>query len=431
MTSLALARAYLDSQAGREFLQKLYGDGERILTAQRKRILSLARRFEREFPDHQDFEICSAPGRTEIGGNHTDHENGRVLAAAINLDALGIAARNDGNSIRVHSQGYEPVEIYLDALEPNPRERNTSQALVRGICKYLHQQGYQIGGFDACITSDVPAGSGLSSSASFEMLVAEIVNVLFNDGQLDPLAMARAGHFAEVEFFGKPSGLMDQVTSAVGGFMAIDFADPALPTVQQVNFGLASSEYELVIMETGGSHAGLTSEYAAIKEDHRAVARFFGVSVLRDVEQRKFWNSLPILRREVGDRAVLRAFHFFEENRRVEEQVEALNSHNFGRFLALVNESGQSSWTLLQNCFSCKTPTDQSIPLALALSAQILGKRGAWRIHGGGFAGTMQTFVPRDLLGEYVKGMERVFGRGACRRLEVRPMGAVRFPVQE
>ncbi len=431
MTSLAQTRAYINSKTGKEFLQKLYGGREKILLAQRKRYLSLVRRFEGEFPNHRDFEICSAPGRTEVGGNHTDHENGRVLAAAINLDALGIAARNAGKSIRIQSQGYEPIEIYLDALEPSARERNTSRALVRGICQYLHQNGYQVGGFDACITSDVPAGSGLSSSASFEMLVAEVINVLFNNGQLDPLTLARAGHFAEVEFFGKPSGLMDQVTSAVGGFVAIDFADPALPTVQQVNFDLTTNEYELVITETGDSHAGLTSEYAAIKEDHQAVARFFGVSVLRDVDQCKFRDSLPKLRREVGDQAVLRAFHFFEENRRVAEQTLALDCHDFERFLALVNESGQSSWMLLQNCFSCQTPTDQGVPLALTLSAQLLGKRGAWRVHGGGFAGTVQAFVPRDLLEEYMGGMERVFGRAACCRVQVRPVGAIRLPVQE
>ncbi len=429
MSSLLQTRAFLESNAGQEFLLGLYGDCVDILLSQRKRYRSLLDRFESDFPNHQNAEVCSVPGRTEVGGNHTDHENGRVLAAAVDLDTVGTAARNDDDVICIHSEGYVPLEISLDNLEPHLEERNSSSALVRGICQYFRQNQYGIGGFDACFTSDVPGGSGLSSSASFEVLVAELLNVLFNQGRLNPLALARAGHFSERTHFGKPSGMMDQMTSAVGGFVTIDFSDPSQPIVRQVNFDPTSSGYDLVITETGRSHAGLTDEYAAITAENRAVAQFFGAVVLRDVDEAEFKASLPELRKKVGDRAVLRAVHFFDDNRRVNEQVAALESGYFARFLELVNESGRSSWTLLQNCYSCKNAAEQGIPLALTLSAQLLSGRGAWRVHGGGFAGTVQAFVPHDLLTEYVAGMERVFGRGACRGLRIRPVGATRLPV--
>lgn len=431
MSSLLQTHAFLESDNGQKFLSGLYGDRDGTLLLKVQRYLSLLGRFESDFPGHTNVEICSAPGRTEVGGNHTDHENGRVLAAAVTLDTVGVAARTDGETIRIHSEGYGPLEISLAALEPRPEERNTPQALVRGIAQSLRQSGYALGGFEACFSSQVPGGAGLSSSASFELLVAEICSILFNKGQLDPLTLAMAGHFAEVEYFGKPSGLMDQLTSAVGGFVAIDFADPTRPAVLPVAFDLETSGHDLIITETGGSHAGLTDEYAAIRTEQHAVAHFFGVSVLREVDEERFRSSLPDLRREVGDRAILRALHFFGDNRRVVEQAQALEGGDFERFLELVRQSGDSSWKFLQNCFSNRQAAGQGIPLALALSAQLLGKRGAWRVHGGGFAGTVQAFVPRDLHEVYVTSMERVFGGGTCRTLAIRQPGAIRLPVPE
>jgi galactokinase len=364
-----------------------------------------------------------------VGGNHTDHQHGRVLAAAVNLDSVGVAGINERNVICIHSDGYRPVEIDLADLEPRAEEQYTSQAMVRGVCMNLRQNGYLIGGFDAVMSSTVPSGSGLSSSASFEILTAQILNVLFNQGHLMPLDLARAGHFAEVEYFNKPCGLMDQMASAIGGMAMMDFAKPSTPKVERVNADFESSGYTLVVTETGGSHASLTDEYTAITDENRAVAKYFGVQVLRDVDEEEFRVALPALRMTVGDRAILRAMHFFMENRRVGAQVEALKRKEYDIFMRLVRESGESSWKLLQNNYLHSQSRIQGIPLALAISEEFLGKEGAWRVHGGGFAGTIQAFVPVERVSEYVLILERVFGGGACRRLRIRPEGASWMPV--
>ena len=420
---------FLRSQDGDRFLTGLYCSEKH--PSQRDRYLSLLEQFERNFPNSETIVILSSPGRTEIGGNHTDHENGRVLAGAIDLDTLGVAARNNAGIVRLISKGFLPLEIAIDDLAPRPGERNTSAALVRGLFEYFHQHGLRIGGMDICMTSDVPGGAGLSSSASFQMLLAGLLNTLYNAGAIDPLFQAQAGRFAESEYFGKPCGLMDQLTCALGGLITIDFKDPGQPQVRKLAADLTAWGYQIVLLDTGGSHADLTDEYIAIRREQRSVAEQFGKSVLREVDESEFTASLPDLRGKVGDRAILRAMHFFRDHQRVSEQVQALEANQVDRFLQLVRESGESSWMLLQNCYPPGEKLNQGIPLALALSAQILGKRGAWRVHGGGFAGTMQAFVPRDLLGEYVKGMERVFGCGACRFVRIRPQGVVRLPLPE
>jgi galactokinase len=431
MPSLKRIHRYLNDDPGISFLEQLYGrEPERWLPHQKK-CHALLEQFETEFPGHEQIEVCSAPGRTELGGNHTDHENGRVLSAAVDLDAVAVAGGNDRGVIRLLSDGYRPMEIDLDRLKPDPEERTTSQALVRGICNHLFQAGYAIGGFDARLTSSVPTGSGLSSSAAFELLVGVVISSLFNHSRIDPLTLAQAAQSAERRYFGKPCGLMDQLTCAVGGFVTIDFARPERPVLRPMHFDLSESGYALVVVGTGGSHADLTEEYAAIKEENQAVAHFFRKEVLREVDERKFRAQLEQLRSRLGDRALLRAMHFYDEDRRVVGQVEALESGNFERFLELVNASGRSSWMLLQNCFSGKTPQEQGVPLALALTARFLEQKGACRVHGGGFAGTIQAYIPQGRLKAYIRSMERVFGAGSCRLVRIRPVGATRLPVPE
>jgi galactokinase len=313
----------------------------------------------------------------------------------------------------------------LENLQPVEAEKNTSKGLVRGVCARLDQLGYVIGGFDACLTSAVPTGSGLSSSASFEMLVTVILDEFYNGGRIDKVTLAQTGQYAEVQYFGKPSGLMDQMASIMGGFVMIDFAEPENPNIHRVDFDFTTRDYTLVIVETGRGHAEMTEEYAAISREMQAVAQVFNKQVLRDVPEDVILENLVELRNHVSDRALLRAFHFYADNQRVVEQVAALEAGNFNRFLELVNESGRSSWMLLQNCYAAKKPQEQGIPLALSLSEYILKDRGgAWRVHGGGFAGTIQAFVPNTALDEYISRMEAVFSRGACHPLRIRTVGA-------
>jgi galactokinase len=428
MSFYAQIRDHINSVAGQEYLARLYGSQADASGNQVSRILTLLDDFSATFPRIKEIELFSSPGRTEIGGNHTDHENGRVLAAAIDLDSVSVAGQNDEDVVRIRSGGFDPVNVSLEDLSPHPEEVNTSSALVRGTCQFLRQAGFRVGGFSACITSNVPGGSGLSSSASFEMLVAEIINQLLNSGKISRLDMARAGQFAESQYFQKPCGLMDQMTIATGGLVMIDFKDPLRPQIRQVDLDLEKSGYSLIITETGGSHAGLTKEYASIISDNRTVAGYFGVQVLRDVNEEKFMASLPELRQAMGDRAILRAKHFFEDDERVVEQVSAIERRDIAQFLSLVNESGMSSWVQLQNCQVEGNSAQQGIPLALTLSADYLGKHGAWRVHGGGFAGTIQAFVPTGMLDGYIQEMERVFGNGACLRLNIRPSGVTKVP---
>ena len=371
------------------------------------------------------YRIFSAPGRTEIGGNHTDHNAGRVLAAAISLDTLAAVRPNNMSVIRLQSEGFDgEFSVDLSILKPVEAEQGTTVALIRGVAARMAELGYRIGGFDGYVTSTVLRGSGLSSSAAFEVLVAAILDGLFNAAEMDAKVRAQIARWAENNFFGKPCGLMDQMASSVGGLITIDFADDTQPQVKKVPFDFAGTGYLLVVTDTGGSHANLTPEYAAIPQEMRSVAAAFGAEKLRQVDPKDYWLKLPRLHGAVSDRALLRAMHFFGDNERVQKQVEALSSGDIEAFFTHIVESGESSWKLLQNCFAGGS-TEQGVTLALAMSERLLRGRGAWRVHGGGFAGTIQAFVPESALGEYLNVMEQVFGEKACTVLSIRQPGAM------
>lgn len=391
---------------------------------QRARWERLLREFEETFGGREGVRLLSVPGRSEVGGNHTDHNNGRVLACSVDLDIIAAAAPNDAGRVTVNSEGFPADEVALEDLSPRPEEKNRSQALVRGVLARLSALGFRVGGFDACTASDVLKGSGLSSSAAYEVMIAQIVSVLYNGGGIDPVTMAKVSQEAERDWFGKPCGLMDQTACAVGGFVAIDFRDVANPAIEKIDFDFAKTGYSLCIVDTAGNHADLTGDYAAIRNEMRAVAARLGGEVLRECDEAEFIRKIPELRRSVGDRAVLRALHFFGDNERVLLQAKALRAGDFTQFLALVNESGISSATALENNYAISAPQSQGIPLALCLASKLLRGRGACRVHGGGFAGTMQAFVPDDLLPAFRARMDAVFGDGAFHRLAVRPVGA-------
>ena len=367
--------------------------------------------------------IWSAPGRTEIGDNHTDHQLGKVVAASVDMDMLAAAAANGSSTVNVKSEGYDMITLSLDTLTPVKGEEGTTKALVRGICAEAAARGFTVGGFNACITSNVLQGSGLSSSAAFEVLIGAVVNGLFCGDALPAKDLAIMGQHAENRFFGKPCGLMDQMASAWGGIIAIDFADPNDPVVTPVDFDFAAAGHSLCMINLHSDNADLTSEYASIPAELRAVCVHFGKDVLREVDEEAFYAELPRLRLEVGDRAVLRAMHIFSENHRVDHIVEALRSGDFERFLALVRESGYSSRFYLQNVIVSGNIYDQAAAIALALCSKILGDRGAFRIHGGGFGGTVQAFVPNDMLEEFRARIEAVFGPDSCRVMQIRPVG--------
>lgn len=427
MTSLSFVQHQFSTDSIPSWLAGLYGEDPHRLEKEKDRWSQLLSRFQEFFPEDEDVALFSTPGRTEVGGNHTDHNQGRVLAAAVDRDVIAAVSSASDGKIIMASEGYPMLEVDTRDLTIHPGERGTTPALVRGVCARLEQLGYAVGGFRAVMTSNVPKGSGLSSSAAFEVAVATILNHLYNGGCIPALTCAQIGQFAENVYFGKPCGLMDQTAAAVGGFVSIDFADPAHPLVHQVRYNFAGSGHEVIIVETGGDHANLTADYSSIREDMQAVAAFFGKRVLREVTREEVLTNISALRRKVNDRAILRALHFFDDNQRVEAQVTALEAGDFDEFLHLVRESGRSSWMLLQNGFSYHKPEHQGIPLAQALSQIVLGERGAWRVHGGGFAGTIQAFVPKDLVAEYIQRMEAVFGESSCYPVSIRQMGSVRL----
>ena len=405
--------------------QQLYGADVQSHLIQKNRYSELLRKFHATY-GHTEAELFSAPGRTEIGGNHTDHNHGRVLAGAVNLDNVAVAAPNNSDIIRIESVGYPEFEINSSWLEPVEDEKFTSAAIVRGICAGIRQAGFKTGGFDAVIDGGVPKGSGLSSSAAFEVLVGTIISHLFNEGRIDAVKIAQLGQYAENVFFGKPCGLMDQTASSVGGLVAIDFEDPQKPVITKVGFDFAATGFSLVITDTGGHHANLNDEYASLPIEMKSVARALGKEVLRQVSLDDVINAIPSLREKTGDRAILRALHFHGDNQRVVKQVAALQRNEFGTFLDLVVESGRSSFMYNQNIYPVTDVREQGVSLGLALSEMVLKGRGAWRVHGGGFAGTIQAFVPGDLLDEYIRTLEHVFGVGACYKLSIRPAGAVK-----
>ena len=377
--------------------------------------------FEETFGRRPGF-LFSAPGRTELGGNHTDHQLGRVLAAAVDLDTVAAVALNGRNEIRVLSEGYPLCRIDLADLSIRPEESGSTAALIRGVAAGITAGGHSVPGFDAYVRSRVLPGSGLSSSAAFEVLIGTICNTLGNCG-LSAVAIAQLGQYAENVYFGKPCGLMDQTASSVGGIVTIDFADQAHPAVEPLAFDFAACGHALCIIDSGADHADLTDEYAAIPGELMAVSRVFGQEHLRQVSETEFYARLPEVRSAAGDRAALRAIHIFEDNRRVEQQVAALKANDFARFLELVNESGLSSWLYLQNVVPTGATRHQELALALALASHLLGGRGACRVHGGGFAGTIQAFVPMDMLERFRSGVEAVLGEGSCHVLSIRPQG--------
>ncbi len=392
---------------------------------QRERYEAAVGEFEKLFGAGREVGLFSAPGRTEVGGNHTDHQQGRVLAAGVNLDVIAVAGKNDDNVIRIQSAGFPMDTIDLSDVSVRESEKNTAASLIRGVAAKFAALGHRIGGFDAYTTSSVLKGSGLSSSAAFETIVGTMLNSLYADGAVTPVQIAQIGQYAENAYFGKPSGLMDQMGCSVGGFIAIDFQNPEKPIVEKVEFDFAHSGYKLCVVDTGGNHADLTGDYAAAPVEMRSVAEALGGKVLRDVAPETFYAALPALRGKCTDRALLRAFHFYADNDRVPRQVAALKTGDFETFKRLVIESGRSSFMYLQNVYTCKNPDEQGLSLALAMSEHLLAGRGAWRVHGGGFAGTIQAFVPEDLLDGYKAAMEAVFGANHCHVLSIRPVGGV------
>ena len=387
----------------------------------------VAQKFLQVYGDREGAGLFSGPGRTEIGGNHTDHQHGRVLCASVDVDILACAAPNGTGTVRMLSEGYPQITVELDDLAPRPEEEGSSAALLRGVAEGIRRRGLPLAGFDACAVSGVLSGSGLSSSAAFEVLVGNIFNHLCCSGALDAVDIARIGQYAENVHFGKPCGLMDQMGSSVGGAVTIDFRDPDDPVVEAVDYDFSASNHALCIIDTRSAHADLTADYAAIPREMGAVAAYFGKKWLRDVAERDFYEAIPALREACGDRAVARAMHFFAEDRRAALEAQALKNRDFAEFLRLVNESGRSSETLLQNIWPVSHPQAQAVNLAIHLGAGILNGRGAIRVHGGGFAGTVQAFVPEDAVEEFRSGMERVFGQGACHILHIRPVGGCRI----
>ncbi len=371
----------------------------------------------------------TAPGRSEIGGNHTDHQQGCVLACAVSLDALAAAVPNETRLVRVKSQGYPDMEVDLTQLEAVRSEEGTSASLIRGIAARFVQQGYAIGGFDAAISSQVPGGSGLSSSAAYEVLIGAIFDGLFNNGAVPAEELARIGQWSENHYFGKPCGLMDQTASAMGGGTAIDFYDPAVPKIRPLAVDFTQYGYALCIIDTGGSHVDLTDEYAAIPAEMNQVARLLGTTHLRYTTRQALLEAMPRIRAQVGDRALLRALHFLAENERAQKEAAYLLEGNFDAFLALIRESGRSSWMYLQNLYPSGATTEQPAALALAYCEAILGHQGACRVHGGGFAGTIQAFVPVETCERFVSQMEALTGPNTCRVLSVRLTGAAEVTV--
>lgn len=426
MTIHTRLESCLEQLSFEETLIRLYGrEGK---DRARTRCLEAAAGFRQTFGNSAQA-LLSAPGRTELGGNHTDHQRGCVLAAAVDLDILAAAAVTGSGVIRVLSQGYPMTEVSLRELTPQEGEKNTSAALIRGVASRMQELGCALRGrgLDVYMTSTVPKGSGLSSSAAFEVLLGTMLNELLWERHCTPVELAQIGQYAENVFFGKPCGLMDQTASSVGGVVAIDFADTAHPAVERLDVDLHTCGYALCILDSGAGHEDLTGEYSAITEELRAVCRVFGKEVLREVPEADFLAELPHVRKAVGDRAVNRAFHVYGENRRVREEVQALRSGDFQRFLTLVRESGRSSAMYLQNIIPTGSTAAQELMVTIALCERMLEGRGAVRVHGGGFGGTAQAFVPLDMLDGFRDRVEASLGRGCCHVVRIRPAGGIRL----
>lgn len=412
----------LDESFSRVYLKENF-------TAQYDRFLDVLDAFKNLFDKNAEREVAlfSAPGRTEIGGNHTDHNHGLVLAGGISLDAIAVASKNDEGIIRIKSAGYPMDEVKCDDLGVKAEEEGRSKAIVRGIAARFKELGYNVGGFDATTASQVLSGSGLSSSAAFEVLVCTMLNYLYNDGKVDPVEIAKISQYSENVYFGKPCGLLDQMACSVGGFVRIDFEDTSKPVIEKIDFDFGKFGHSLCIVDTKGSHSDLTDEYAAVRSEMESVAEYFGKKVLREVDKADVLKNAGVLAKKLGERAVLRALHFYGENEKVTAQAKALSDGDFEKFKELIIASGRSSYMYNQNVYTCKAPKNQPLSLALLVSEQILSGKGAWRVHGGGFAGTIQAFVPNDMIDEYTGAMKAIFGDDACYVLAIRPFGGVQI----
>ena len=419
MKASTLADRLRDGSLDPRLAEIYFADG---VGAARARLLQLVARYE-EAALGAEATLVTAAGRTEMGGNHTDHQHGRVLAASVSLDTVACGGEDGSHEIRVLSEGYPDVVVDLGRLDPIPGEEGDATAIVRGIARAMVDRGFEIRGATMVTSSAVPGGSGLSSSAAFEILVGNMLNHLFCGDSLTPVELAQIGKYAENVFFGKPSGLLDQMACSIGGVVSIDFADPETPVWDAVDFDLAAQGHVLCIIDSGADHADLTHEYAAIVDEMAEVAAHFGATHLRDVPPGAFWDDLAGARAASNDRAVLRAIHFFDDDARVPQQAQALSEGRFADFLALVNESGISSATHLQNVSSTETPWSQAVAVTIALATHLLAGRGAVRVHGGGFAGTVQAWVPTELAAGFVAGIDAVLGDGACDVVTIRPVG--------
>ena len=403
--------------------------GEAAVAKQRDRYAAAIDSFVALYGADREGALYSVAGRSELSVNHTDHNHGRVIAASIDLDIIAVASPNGEDTIRVKSEGFHEDVIDINFFT-SPREtpEGHSDELIAGMVAGFRENGYAVGGFDAYTTSSVLKGSGISSSAAFEDMIGNILNHIFNEGKIDNVEIAKIAQYAENVFFGKPCGLMDQMACAVGGIVAIDFADPKSPVINKLDVDISGAGYNLCITNTGGNHADLTEDYASVPAEMKEIAAYFGKSVLRDLEEENFVASIPLLRGKYSDRSILRALHFFAENRRVGEQTEALANGDLDTFFANVIASGRSSYCYLQNVYTTKNVAEQGLSLALCLSErQLSGKKAAWRVHGGGFAGTIQAFVPTNDVPAYREAMDAAFGAGACMVLRIRPVGAIKL----
>ncbi len=406
-----------------DILMSLYGEKEES----RKRYLYILERFSDFFGNEREIEIFSAPGRTEIIGNHTDHQNGKAIAASVNLDIVAVASLNGEKVIRIYSEGYSEMdEINIESLDIKPEETGHSKALIRGCAEKFSKLGYNVDGFDIYTHSNVLKGSGLSSSAAFEVLIATVINNLFCEGREDAVSIAKTGKYAENVYFGKPCGMLDQTASSVGGFVYMDFEDNNNPYIEKVDFDLKKYGYSLCVVNTGGSHAGLTDEYASVSNDMKSVCSYFGKNVLRELSEEEFYENIDKLRKTTSERSIIRAGHFFDEMRRVVDFKKALHNDDFESIIKLVSSSGNSSYKYLQNVFSISDIENQALSLALYVSERILKDKGVVRVHGGGFAGTIQAYVPNDMIETYINEIEKVFGKGRCYKLFIRKHGGIK-----
>lgn len=408
-----------------EKLAMLYGKD--AVPAQRERYKGIAGKFEEIFGKQEKVFIFSAPGRTEIGGNHTDHNNGCVLAAGVDMDAAAVVFPTEDNIIELHSEGFEIAPVDISDLSVNKSEYGSSESLIRGVAAGLKNAGYNIGGFKAYTSSNVIAGSGLSSSAAFEVLIGTVLSHLYCGGEVSSVKLAQIAQYAENVYFGKPSGLMDQMASSVGGFIFIDFKDTENPVIDSVTVDFSKYGYSLFIVDTKGSHADLTPDYAAIPPEMKSVAEFFGKKVLREITREQLWDNIAEIRKKCGDRAVSRALHFFDENERAALEFEALKKEDIPEFLRLVRESGDSSFKYLQNIYSMRNTAEQGLVLGLYAAESVLKGEGALRVHGGGFAGTIQVYVPKPKEKEFIETEEKLFRKDCCHKIYIRPVGGYRF----